>query len=222
MVYHTQMNKTEKKPLKVIWLVLAGFCVLFLATIILYWIKGDNYRLSIILLMFKIIGLGTSILLVLGELGHPIFKKICIKGEKIDCYAVMESPAAKVLGLIPMADLGVLYFSGGIILIAFSGVNSQFFKQIFLLALLNLMTLPYTLFSVGYQALAVKKWCELCLIVQLTFWLEFLQFYKFLSAGFPGFTIEDFFPFTWSFGLPLLVWLVFRPALQKSIRFDKR
>jgi uncharacterized membrane protein len=183
--------------------------------------KGDNYRLTIVLILLKTVGLVTSTTLVLGELGHPFFKKICIKGEKIDCYAVMESPAAKIMGLIPMADLGVLYFFGGITVIVFSVNNPLFFKQIFLLAILNLLTLPYTLFSVSYQALAVKKWCQLCLVVQFTFWLEFFQFYKFLKAGVPAFSLEDFFLFTWGFGLPLLVWLVFRQSLQKAIQLDK-
>jgi uncharacterized membrane protein len=220
--YYFPMKIKLKKPLNVFWLAMILFCILLLSTIVLFWIKGENYRLSIILLMLKIVGLGTSFFLVLGEMGHPIFKKVCIKGEKIDCYAVMESPAAKLLGVIPMADLGVLYFSGGIVVIAFSVNNPLFFKQIFLLAVLNLMTLPYTLFSVGYQAIVIKKWCQLCLIVQFTFWLEFFQFFKFLSAGFPEFTVEDFFVFIWGFGLILLVWLVFRPALQKSIHFDKQ
>jgi uncharacterized membrane protein len=212
----------KKAPLKPIWLVLTGLFLIFLSTVALCWFKGDNHRLAIPILMFKIIGLASSVFLVLGELGHPIFNRVCFRGEKLNCHAVMESPAAKLFGLVPMADLGVLYFSGGIILIGFSIPDPQFFTQIYILALLNLLTLPYTLFSVSYQAFTVKKWCPLCLIVQLTFWLEFLYFFKFLSAGFPGFSPEVFSPAVLSFGLPVLLWLLFRPILQKSIKFDKQ
>lgn len=219
---HIRMKKTIKEHLNLFTLALIGWGLLLLLTMGLYWVKGDNHRLSIVLLMLKTIGLVTSVFLVLGEMGHPIFKKVCLKGEKIDCYAVMASPAARLMGLIPMADLGVLYFFGGIVVIAFSVNHPLFFKQIFLLAVLNLLTLPYTLFSVTYQALAVKKWCQLCLVVQATFWLEFFHFFKFLAAGMPRFSIEDIFVLIWGFGMPLLLWMVFRPALQKSIRFDRR
>jgi uncharacterized membrane protein len=212
------MPESNKKQIHPIWIAGAGFLVLFLFTFAVCWVKGANHRLTITIFMFKITGFAASFLLVLGELGHKIFDRICIKSEKLDCYAVMHSPAAKLLGRIPMADLGVIYFSGGIILIVFSVVNPYFFNQIFLLAILNLLTLPYTLFSVLYQAFVVKKWCYLCLVVQLIFWLEFSQFYKFLFAGIPRFYFEDFFPFIWGFALPTLIWLLFRPVLKKSIQ----
>jgi uncharacterized membrane protein len=215
------MKNREKKILDSIWPVLAGVGLLLLITCILCWIKGSNQRLAILIILYKTIGLAASIFLVLGELGHKIFDRVCIRSERFDCHAVMESPAAKLMGRIPMADLGVLYFSGGIILIGFSVVNPYFFDQIFLLAVLNLLTLPYTFFSISYQALVIKKWCSLCLIIQLTFWLEFFHFYSFLAAGVPRFRVEDFLPMVWSFGLPVLLWLLFRPALQKFIQVEK-
>ncbi len=203
------------------WIVLGGFSVLFLVTFVLCWIKGGNQQLAIPIVILKIIGFSASLLLILGELGHPLFDRICPKWEKINCQAVMESPASKLLGLIPLADIGGVYFSGGIILICFSVNNHYFFHQIYFLAILNLLTLPYTIFSVMYQAFVVRYWCFLCLIVQLIFWLEFWQFYQFLSAGFPQFRYEDFFPIIWSFGLPLFTWLFFRPLIKKAIEADK-
>lgn len=176
--------------------------------------------MAIPIILYKTMGLASSIFLVLGELGHKIFDRVCIRGDHLDCHAVMNSPAAKLAGKVPMADLGVFYFSGGIILIAISVINPYFFDQIFLLSVLNLAALPYTFFSVIYQGLVIKKWCPLCLIVQLTFWLEFFHFYSFLTAGIPRFRIEDFLPPIWSFGLPVILWLLFRPALRKSIRMQ--
>jgi len=212
------MATSKKKRINPIWIVWAGFFSLFLITVTLCWIKGANHRLVIPILMFKITGLAASLLLVLGELGHKIFDRICIKSEKLDCHAVMFSPAAKLMGRIPMADLGIIYFSGGIILIGFSVVNPYFFHQIYLLAVLNLLALPYTVFSILYQGFVVKKWCYLCLVVQLIFWLEFSQFYKFLFAGVPRFYMEDFFPLILSFALTTLIWLLFRPSLKKAIQ----
>lgn len=217
------MNSGEKNKRKInfIRIAVGGFSVLLLVTFVLCYFKGDNQRMAISILMSKIVGFSASVFLIIGELGHPFFNRFCPRGEKFNCHAVMESPAAKLLGFIPMADIGGIYFSGGIILICFSVLHSHFFQQIFILALLNLLTLPYTIFSVAYQALKVKKWCALCLIVQLTFWFEFSQFYPFLFAGIPPFTIEDFYPILWSFGLPLFIWLFFRPPVKKAFEADK-
>jgi uncharacterized membrane protein len=167
--------------------------------------------------MMKIVGFAASFFLVIGELGHPLFNRVCPRGKRLDCHAVMKSPAARLFGSIPVADLGGIYFSGGIILICFSLLHPYFFQRVYLLAILNLLSLPYTIFSVLYQAFVVKRWCALCLIVQLTFWLEFSQFYSFLSAGFPRFIVEDFFPLIWSFGLPTLTWLLFRPLASRAL-----
>jgi uncharacterized membrane protein len=197
--------------------VVAGFSGLFLATFVLSWLKGGNQRLAILIIILKLIGFGASFLLILGELGHPLFDSICPKWEKIDCHAVMQSPASKLFGLIPMADIGAVYFSGGIILICFSVIHPNFFNQVYVLAALNLLTLPYTIFSLLYQAFAVKYFCFLCLIVQLIFWLEFSQFYSFIFAGFPHFTAADFLPVIWAFGLPLFAWIFFRPLVKKAI-----
>ncbi len=215
------MKIGNKWRIDFIRIALGGFSILFLVTFVLCWIKGGNQRLAIPIVMLKIFGFSASLLLVLGELGHPLFDRICPKWEKINCHAVLESPAAKIFGLIPTADLGGVYFLGGIILICFSVNNPHFFHQIYLLAILNLLTLPYTIFSVLYQAFVVKYWCFLCLIVQLLFWLEFWQFYQFLAAGVPRFTFEDFLPILWSFGLPVLIWTPLRPVIKGAIEVYK-
>ena len=214
--------KIGKWQIDSLWMVLGGFALLFLVTFTFCWIIGGNQRLAILIVMLKIIGLGTSIFLIIGKLGHPWFDKVCFKGDKLDCQAVIESPAAAFFGVIHTADLGGIYFSGGIILICFSLLNPHFFHQVYLLAVLNVLTLPYTIFSVVYQAFVVKRWCALCLIVQLIFWLEFSQFYSFLFAGVPQFAVKDFYLIVWSFGLPILTWLFFRPLVKKAIEADKQ
>lgn len=214
------MNTNKKWQINLNWIVIGGFSALLLTTFVFSWIIGGNQRLAILIVILKLIGFAASFLLILGELGHPLFDTICPKWEKINCQAVMESPASKLFGLIPMADIGGVYFSGGIILICFSLVNPNFFNQVYMLGVLNLLTLPYTIFSILYQALAVKFYCFLCLIVQLIFWLEFSQFYSFVFAGFPRFTLTDFLPLIWAFGLPLLAWLFFRPLVKKAIAAD--
>jgi uncharacterized membrane protein len=215
------MKMKKKYWFNINWIVVGGFYTLFLVTCVLLFFTGGNQRLAIPLLMLKVIGFIASFVLILGQLGHPLFDRFCLKGEKLNCHAVLESPAGKLLGLIPMADLGAVYFFGGVILICFSVFDIFFFHRIYLLAALNLLTLPYTIFSVLYQALVVKRWCYLCLIVQLIFWLEFSQFYQYLSAGFPRFTLEHFFIFIWSFALPALAWMFFRPLIRKMITSEK-
>lgn len=212
------MSITKNRQIDLNKLVLAGFSVLFLATFGLCWMKGDIYRLVILIAALKIFGFGASFLLILGGLGHPFFATICPKWEKVDCHAVMVSPAARLFGKIPMADIGGIYFAGGIILVCFSAASPRLFNHVYFLGILNLLTLPYTVFSILYQGIVVKYYCYLCLIVQLVFWLEFSQFYDFVFAGIPRFVVEDFLPIIWAFGLPLLSWLFFRPLVKRAIK----
>ena len=201
--------------------VAAAFAGLILLTLVFFWFEGGNLRLAIPLVFIKLIGLAASIVLVMGKLEHPFFFRICPKGEKLSCFAVINSPAAALFGRIHTADLGTLYFFNGLILMVFSAPHPYFFYYVYLLALLNLATLPYTIFSVTYQALVVKKWCALCLIVQLVFWLEFIFFLKFLRTGFPPFSVEDFYLPLWTFALPTLLWFICRPRVEELLKRRK-
>jgi len=196
--------------------------LMLISSLILFWLEGAVPRLAIGIVLLKLIGLASSVLLVLGELGHPVFLRVCPDEERPGCQAVLDSPAARLFGILPLADLGMLYFGGSLLLIIFSVFHPYFYYRLFILVLLNLTTLPYTLFSVLYQGLVVKRWCVLCLIVQLIFWLEFVFFFKFLSRGIPPISLADVFPSVWSFALPALIWAVLRRPFVELMERRKK
>lgn len=212
------MKKDNKKKIDLLFIVAVFFSLLFLFFLYIFWAKGGNQRLTIPILLIKLAGFASSFFLILGELGHPVFERFCPREGKFNCFAVMESPAAKIFGIIPMADIGAIYFIGGITLLGLSMSSMNFFYQVYLLGILNLLALPYTIFSVIYQSFVLKAWCKFCLIVQFIFWLEFFYFYKFLSAGSLKNILKFSLPFISVFFILTLIWILVRPLIKKRIR----
>ncbi len=182
------------------------------------YLHGGNEQLCVLILLLKVVGLLASFVLVLGTVDAPVFKRFCPTNPWFDCQRVIDSPAGTVLGLVHTADLGVLYFSGTLLALLLSAFTPGFYYQALYLGLLNLLTLPYTLFSVAYQLLKVRKGCALCLIVQAVFWLEFWQFYPFVFGTPPAFTFDLrlLHPLIIGLGLPLALWPLVRHLLEKA------
>ncbi len=192
-----------------------GFALLLLMILVRFHQHGGNERLSILLILLKTSGLFASYVLVLGSLQAPFFDRFCPRHPRFDCKAVIGSPAGKIFSLIHVADLGVLYFSGSLLGMLISAFSPNYYYQVVLLGALNLLALPYTFFSVGYQAFKLGRWCALCLIVQLILWLEFWQFFPFIFSRRPlfSFALPVLFPLLLAFSLCLLAWLQLRYLL---------
>lgn len=182
------------------------------------YLHGGNEQLCVLILLLKVVGLLASFVLVLGTLDAPVFKRFCPRNPLFDCKRVIDSPAGMVLGLVHTADLGVLYFAGTLLVLLLSAFTPGFYYQVLFLGILNLFTLPYTIFSVAYQVFKVGKGCALCLIVQAVFWLEFWQFYPFVLATRPDLSLalSDLHPLLVGLALPAALWPLARYLLQKA------
>jgi hypothetical protein len=71
--------------------------------------------------------------------------KICSLFKQNDCNNVLESEGAKLFGVIGWSEIGFGYFSVNVLLLLFSPA------LVTVIALINIFTLPYTLWSVWYQ-----------------------------------------------------------------------
>jgi hypothetical protein len=80
----------------------------------------------------------------------------------------LESQASKLWGVFGFSEIGLGYFSVNVLLLLFLP------KVVFVLAVLNLLTLPYVFWSIWYQKVKVKQWCPLCIIVQVLLWSNFI------------------------------------------------
>jgi len=149
--------------------------ILVLAGILLLGMAYINHSLYIhlgisILLLVNLIGVYIGYLLVLKQMHiHSRYAdKICTLFSKSDCNNVLESGAAKLWGVFGWSEIGLGYFAANILLLLFLP------QTVSLLALINILTLPYAFWSVWYQYAKAKQWCVLCLIVQVLLWSIFI------------------------------------------------
>jgi uncharacterized membrane protein len=168
----------------------------------------------------KIIGAVLSILLITNDLheNNGLINRICNLHKQINCKRVLQSKAA-TSGPFNISELGGFYFIGGIFTLALSVFTRDVASVIPIIAMLNLVSLPFTLFSIYYQGVVIKKWCLLCLGVLSVLWLEFILTFNNLSFSMHiEYTTLGI--LTWGFMLPLLIWIIFRQTYIKSNQAD--
>lgn len=122
-------------------------------------------------LFLSIIGVYVCVLLLLKQLNiqSKYADKVCsLLLHSGTCNSILETDAAKLLGIVSWSEIGLGYFLGNILLLV---TNPSFYP---LIALLNICSLPFTLWSVWYQYKA-GQWCILCLITQVILWLLFFS-----------------------------------------------
>jgi len=145
-----------------------------------------------VLLLVNFLGLYVSWMLLLKQMHiqSRYADKICSLFKQRDCNNVLESNAAKLFGLISLSEIGFGYFLTNILLLLF------FPDLLPTIALFNILTLPFTLWSVWYQRIKAKQWCVLCLLVLLSLWAIFIVncFFGYVQInGFSNFTLSVLF-----------------------------
>ena len=131
-------------------------------------ISPINYS---ILTLLYIIGTITSILLLIQTIDkdNPLVNKICaLANTNSHCNDVLESPAAKLLGIISWSEVGFVFFAGNLLCLLFVPQVKD------LMFWVNVFALPYTVWSVYYQWKIAKQWCVFCLSIQVLLWLSFI------------------------------------------------
>lgn len=203
------------------WALGLGSVLFALVAILQALIVVPNRILLAGLLAVNFLGLIVSAVMVTPYLTGPdLMKRICPVRKKVNCLRVMSSPAGKILG-IPMADIGLVFFSGCFLTLMFSAFSPHPEPAWNWIALIDLLALPYTIFSVFYQAFVMRTWCMMCLLVQFLLWAEFaicafskMIGFERISSVLPPFVVVT------GFALPLFSWLAIRPMIPRSHRFD--
>lgn len=183
-------------------------------------IYNDTLSTWLPLLLVKTLGIGVGALLIIEHLDkhNPVVMKLCGFSTITSCQEVTESPAGTLFGWLSMAEVGLFYFIGSTLTLTFALTSSSgdLLTVLLFLALLNITTLPYSLFSIAYQAIVVKKYCPLCVSAMVLFWMEFIIFISMLNFSLPTISMTAVSMILWGFLLPILVWLGFRPSLMNS------
>lgn len=142
---------------------------------------------------------------------NPILQKVCTGIVKGNCNAILTGRQSKLFSWISWSEVGFFFFTGSLLALSFAGNNS-----IAILAWLNILALPYTVFSVYYQWQVAKQWCVLCLAVQALLILGGANI--FINHLLLPLSIVPIFLFIYClllFLLPALLWYYIKPFVLR-------
>jgi len=165
-------------------------CCLILLLALIYRLFSYSvtplFSYSIILLL-NLFGVYISYLLLLKQthVQSQYADKICSLFKQRDCNPVLESPAAKLWGIFGWSEIGLGYFAVNILLLTFLPFTLH------LLALINILALPYSFWSVWYQKTKARQWCVLCLFVQVLLWAIFITNLLSGTIRMPAFNLRE-------------------------------
>ncbi len=164
--------------------------------------------------LLKLAGVFVTCLLVWYEIdkNNPFLQKVCSGSKATNCNAILQSKQAKLFGIISWSEIGFFYFAGGLLFLVIP--RNEGSAQ--LLSWLNLLALPYTIFSIYYQWRIAKQWCPLCLAVQALLITEAILFfagnyYQPLTNNLVTYNL-----LTIAFLTPILIWYFIKPFLLQA------
>jgi uncharacterized membrane protein/thiol-disulfide isomerase/thioredoxin len=215
---------TKKKPLSSVhlydWKEIAAisFALLGLMTLIVMNAPFFHHAEwnAVCLAAIKLSGTVTSSFLLIYSINanNTFLQKLC-GGKNRNCNSILSSDAANVFNGLSWSEVGFFYFSGTWLCLVFLGGQQGIGR---LLSLMNLLALPYTVYSIYYQARIAKQWCILCCTVQGLLWLEFLTQFPYFNRSWvlPGYIHSI--QFAILAGLPASFWVLLKPYI---LRFRK-
>lgn len=144
--------------------------------------------------VFDCAGLWLSWQLVQKSLGikSKAGDAVCSALEEGGCDEIAQSEASSFLGIFKWSEVGLAYFS--------VSLGAMLLRPSLLpvLAAINILCLPYTVWSITYQRFVAKTWCTLCVCVQAVLWL---LFFSYLWGGWT----REIFPLSGGFFISLVV-----------------
>ena len=176
----------------------------------------DNVTSIYVQFSILIIGIIVTSLLLWYETdrNNPVLQKVCSGITKGDCNAILTSKEAKLFSWLSWSEIGFFYFTGSLLTLLFA--DNVINNSMVLLLGINVLALPYTIFSVYYQLRIAKQWCILCLVVQglLIFGVINLAIGDFFSYP-PNFSFPFIVKVSLSYVLPAFVWYSLKPYILR-------
>lgn len=182
-----------------LWVVIASFSF-----------SGTNGLAYTALLLCKLAGIIISGLLLWYEIDkyNPTLQKICTGGGgKTNCNAILNSSKSKIFSWLSWSEVGFFYFGGSFLALGLYPSSTN------IIAWLNVLALPYILFSIAYQKFIAKQWCPLCLAVQGLLLAEFIIGFTGAFLAAPREPFISFLQAVLLFLLPAAVWYFIKQHL---------
>lgn len=154
-------NRSKRWVMLACWIAVAAY----------FFISGGLWRSwsTVEIVVVDLIGLLLSAMLVgkSANIHTAAADRVCGILQEGGCDKVLSLKASKFFGLFGWSEVGLAYFSVSLLaLLLFPSILPE-------LAVVNLMCLPFTVWSIWYQRFRAKHWCTLCVSVQCTLWLLF-------------------------------------------------
>lgn len=212
--YKQHKNEELVRDIRKLLLFLGGFIMIGIGV----YENSIYQNLGIsLLLLFNIIGIYIGSLLIFKQISiqSSHAEKICSLFAKSDCNDILESSAAKFMGVIGWSELGFSYFLSNIIILLFIPHFLSYF------ILINIFALCFSFWSIWYQKFKARTWCPLCLIVQGVFWIIFIISLIFGYVQIPKFTFINIITVGLIYGVPFLIVNLALPYLTEGQKAEK-
>lgn len=212
-------NYTKEKQKELLQAAKLPLVLLLLAGIGLFAMYKSGWHIGFsLLLLIKLAGIAVASLLLWYEIDktNPLLKQICSATKTTNCSAILESKQSKLLGLLSWSEIGFIYFANGFLFLLFAAATKNIQPALSLIAWLNVLALPYTVFSVYYQWQVAKQWCVLCLAVQGLLVAEFITSYFFNLLSKVYIPHIPFALLVITFSLPAIAWFLLKPVLLQA------
>jgi thiol-disulfide isomerase/thioredoxin len=143
---------------------------------------------------------------------NPLLHKVCTGIAKGNCSAILTGSKSRIFKWLSWSEVGFFYFAGGLLVLLFSEHNIN--NAVSLLGLLNLLALPYIVFSVYYQWQIAGQWCVLCLLVQALLLLGGINIVaNHFLVGLYNFPVSFLISALLIYLLPVLLWYALKPSV---------
>ena len=163
--YHSHRKKEIIKRIKKYSFVIFAIALVCYGT----YINPLDHLLSWwILLLINLTGIGVSYLLLQKDLhiSNKFSDKLCRLVKDANCDSVVQSNGSNLLGIVKLSELGTGFFT-------VNAATFLFMRDVIpALAIISLIVLPFSFWSIWYQKYKVKQWCTLCLATLGIMWIQ--------------------------------------------------
>lgn len=186
--------------------------LIFLISLVFY-LRLNNVDLPsefLIICTIKLIGVSVSVLLLMQSINsnNPFIQNLCGLSGNNDCNSILKSEASKITSWLSWSEIGFFYFAGSLITLMIHPVGLG------IIAWLNVIAIPYTIYSIRYQFIK-NNWCLLCCIVQVLLWFEF--FVGITSESlFNKIYLEDIGFLMLGSAIPVVLWSCLKPSFLNA------
>ena len=223
--YAVKLKKEQQQQTRKYWLYAGAVSIALLFTAAFTYNVGNAFFYSAIsIVAIKLLGIAVTALLLVYEIdkSNSFIKNICTAGKQTNCDVILNSKAARFLGM-SWSEAGFFYFTTTTIFL-FSGIDYPIKSVGIVIA--GTIAAAYIPFSIYYQWKVVKQWCPLCLTVQAVLAMELV--WAIVNVWIPSTRLTTFeklstlpdggslIQILLSVLLPIVVWYLLKPLLLKA------